>query len=363
MRRAARLAAALARGAACAGEGVAAWRAGAPSCAPSSGLAAAAAHASALHAGAPRTLLPPAAAASASVAAAGRPALPCTAVRLLRTSAAAPSAAPEAAADVAALDASEPAPWRLVGRVEQPFTLKPKDAFAVVQAGPHQFKVTIDDLIYVEKMHGVDINDKARDAAWLPALPAGRCAQAHAHAKPCRHTHAMRSHAELLRQHGARSLPLFTLTFSRASCVTAEQVSLPRVLMVGSTARTVLGRPFVPSAEVLVVVEEQVRDAKVIIFKKRRRKNSRRTNGHRQARVLRGRFCVVTHTHTRGLAHRALTQLLPLAACAATDGAARAGHHRGRALMRGGWLACVPLRTRTEGVRARALLRCQCPRA
>ncbi len=54
--------------------------------------------------------------------------------------------------------------------------------------------------------------------------------------------------------------------------------------MLGSSMRTVVGRPFVAAAEVLAVVEEQVRDAKVIIFKKRRRKNSRRTNGHRQAR-------------------------------------------------------------------------------
>ena len=59
---------------------------------------------------------------------------------------------------------------------------------------------------------------------------------------------------------------------------------LPRVLMVGTLSRTVVGRPYVPSAEVLAVVEEQVRDAKVIIFKKRRRKNSRRTAGHRQVR-------------------------------------------------------------------------------
>jgi len=44
----------------------------------------------------------------------------------------------------------------------------------------------------------------------------------------------------------------------------------------------VLGRPFVPGASVTCVCEEQVRDAKLIVFKKRRRKNSRRTNGHRQ---------------------------------------------------------------------------------
>jgi ribosomal protein L21 len=51
------------------------------------------------------------------------------------------------------------------------------------------------------------------------------------------------------------------LLLIRASWTAATQVSLPRVLMVGSTARTVLGRPYVPSAEVLAVVEEQVRDA------------------------------------------------------------------------------------------------------
>ena len=57
------------------------------------------------------------------------------------------------------------------------------------------------------------------------------------------------------------------------------------MLMLGTPGRTVVGRPYVPTAEVLVVVEEQVRDAKVIIFKKRRRKSSRRTAGHRQVRA------------------------------------------------------------------------------
>ncbi len=58
--------------------------------------------------------------------------------------------------------------------------------------------------------------------------------------------------------------------------------------MLGTPSRTVVGRPFVPLAEVVAVVEEHVRDSKVIIFKKRRRKNSRRLTGHRQAR-MRGR--------------------------------------------------------------------------
>ncbi len=52
--------------------------------------------------------------------------------------------------------------------------------------------------------------------------------------------------------------------------------------MLGSTTRTVLGRPFVPGASVTAVVEEHVRDVKLVVFKKRRRKHSRRTTGHRQ---------------------------------------------------------------------------------
>ena len=54
------------------------------------------------------------------------------------------------------------------------------------------------------------------------------------------------------------------------------------MLLVGNVTRTVVGRPFVPGCAVTAVVEEQLRDAKVVSFKKRRRKNSRRLTGHRQ---------------------------------------------------------------------------------
>ena len=52
--------------------------------------------------------------------------------------------------------------YRPIGRVEGPYTIQPKDIFAVVEVGPHQFKVTVDDLIYVEKLGELDVNDKAR---------------------------------------------------------------------------------------------------------------------------------------------------------------------------------------------------------
>ncbi|KAK1556189.1 hypothetical protein Q3G72_000257 [Acer saccharum] len=60
------------------------------------------------------------------------------------------------------------------------------------------------------------------------------------------------------------------------------QLILNKVLMLGSASQTIVGRPIVPEAAVHAVVEEHALDAKVIIFKKKRRKNYGRTKGHRQ---------------------------------------------------------------------------------
>ena len=54
------------------------------------------------------------------------------------------------------------------------------------------------------------------------------------------------------------------------------------VLAVGSDAGITLGAPLVEGATVTATVIAQDRLDKVIIFKKRRRQNSRRKNGHRQ---------------------------------------------------------------------------------
>uniref|UniRef100_A0A0A9G0Q1 Large ribosomal subunit protein bL21m n=1 Tax=Arundo donax TaxID=35708 RepID=A0A0A9G0Q1_ARUDO len=105
-----------------------------------------------------------------------------------------------------------------LGADEKPF--KPYEpVFAVVQIGSHQFKVSNGDSIFTERLKFCDVNDK---------------------------------------------------------------LILNRVLMLGSQAQTVIGRPTLPDATVHAVVEEHALDAKVIIFKKKRRKNYRRTKGHRQ---------------------------------------------------------------------------------
>ena len=78
------------------------------------------------------------------------------------------------------------------GRVTGPFSVPRQPVFAVVELGPTQYKVTPDDLVYTEKLRGVDVNEK---------------------------------------------------------------ISLNRVLLLGDKSQTVIGRPYVPEASVLACVE------------------------------------------------------------------------------------------------------------
>jgi large subunit ribosomal protein L21 len=66
---------------------------------------------------------------------------------------------------------------------------------------------------------------------------------------------------------------------------TGEAVAFADVLVVGGD-ETLLGTPTVAGASVRGEVVEQGRKPKVIAFKKRRRKNSRRKRGHRQEFTL-----------------------------------------------------------------------------
>ncbi|KAI4296745.1 hypothetical protein L6164_036673 [Bauhinia variegata] len=111
--------------------------------------------------------------------------------------------------------------YKVVGPLEQKDRVfKPyKPAFAVVQIGSHQFKVSNGDSFFTERLKFCDVNDK---------------------------------------------------------------LILNKVLLLGSNTQTIIGRPIVRNAAVHAVVEEHALDAKVIIFKKKRRKNYRRTKGHRQ---------------------------------------------------------------------------------
>jgi len=57
-----------------------------------------------------------------------------------------------------------------------------------------------------------------------------------------------------------------------------KEVVFNEVLSIDST----FGTPLVSGASVKALVVKQAKDAKVIVFKKKRRQNYRRKNGHRQ---------------------------------------------------------------------------------
>ena len=59
-------------------------------------------------------------------------------------------------------------------------------------------------------------------------------------------------------------------------------VTLDEVLMVEDGGNVSVGAPFLSGAKVTAEVVEQARGPKIIVFKKKRRQNYRRKNGHRQ---------------------------------------------------------------------------------
>ena len=64
-----------------------------------------------------------------------------------------------------------------------------------------------------------------------------------------------------------------------------DSIQLEEVLMVGGDT-VKIGTPLVPSASVVGKIVEQGKDKKILVFKSKRRKNSRKLNGHRQPRTI-----------------------------------------------------------------------------
>lgn len=61
-----------------------------------------------------------------------------------------------------------------------------------------------------------------------------------------------------------------------------DTVSLGEILMLGNSGKATIGTPTVAGASVTATVVDQKKADKVIVFKKKRRQNYRRKNGHRQ---------------------------------------------------------------------------------
>jgi large subunit ribosomal protein L21 len=61
-----------------------------------------------------------------------------------------------------------------------------------------------------------------------------------------------------------------------------KEVTFDKVMMVSTGEKVLIGAPYVPNASVKAEVVEQGKHKKVMIFKFKRRKNYKRTQGHRQ---------------------------------------------------------------------------------
>ncbi|KAG7394986.1 39S ribosomal protein L21, mitochondrial [Phytophthora boehmeriae] len=145
-------------------------------------------------------------------------------VRSLRAAACVRRSAPTSA--LRSFSAASDAPKFSV--VDHPVTadaIKPEDYFAVVKLGGTQYKVTQGDVVIAEKIKSAKVG---------------------------------------------------------------EIMDIDEVLLLGNVNQTIVGRPLVDGAKVRARVEEQTLDAKIDIFKKKRRKNYRRWNGfRREVTVLR----------------------------------------------------------------------------
>ena len=77
-----------------------------------------------------------------------------------------------------------------------------------------------------------------------------------------------------------------TILVERLSAEEGEQIILSDIVMLGDGDTVTIGTPRVEGAGVSATVIGQTRGPKIIIFRRKRRKNHRRTQGHRQDLTL-----------------------------------------------------------------------------
>ena len=107
------------------------------------------------------------------------------------------------------------------------------------------------------------------------------------------------------------------LTVEKLAGDAGARVELSEVLAMDAGKGLTVGAPLVDGARVAAEVLEQKKGDKVVIFKKKRRKNYRRTKGHRQQlTVIR-----ITDVLAKGQKDTATAKEAPSPAAAADDGA------------------------------------------
>ena len=80
-----------------------------------------------------------------------------------------------------------------------------------------------------------------------------------------------------------RVTPGQTLRLERLDGEPGSTIQLGQVLLVENDGKFQAGSPLLANAKVEATVLEQDRAKKIIVFKKKRKKQYRRTNGHRQS--------------------------------------------------------------------------------
>ena len=76
------------------------------------------------------------------------------------------------------------------------------------------------------------------------------------------------------------------LSIQKLEAEEGKSITLDEIMMINDGKSAKVGTPLVKGAKVTAKVVEQYRDEKVVIFKKKRRQNYRRTKGHRQHLTL-----------------------------------------------------------------------------
>ncbi len=77
-----------------------------------------------------------------------------------------------------------------------------------------------------------------------------------------------------------------TILVERIAADEGSQVFLNDVIMLGDGDKVTIGTPTIAGAAVSATIVRQTRGPKIIIFRRKRRKNHRRTRGHRQDLTL-----------------------------------------------------------------------------
>ena len=83
-----------------------------------------------------------------------------------------------------------------------------------------------------------------------------------------------------------RVTPNAVLIVEKLEAEPGQTITFQDVLAISGEAGLTIGAPVVAGASVTATVLEHKKGDKVLIFKKRRRQNSRRKNGHRQPQTV-----------------------------------------------------------------------------